>query len=99
MLLKNILLGTSLVDMYAKCGVLHKAKVLEELSVWDFASWCALIAGFAKKDKGQEALGYFQQMQQEGISPNAVPYTCILKACGIMQDVEMGIRIQNDIFN
>ena len=46
-LLKNdIKLGTALVDMYAKCGALSKAKcALEELSYRDVVTWSAVIAG------------------------------------------------------
>ncbi|MCO5592863.1 hypothetical protein L7F22_046867 [Adiantum nelumboides] len=83
----DVVLGTALVDMYAKCGVLQKAqKVLEELPFRNVVSWNVLIAGYLKEGQDQEALGYLQQMQNEGLDPNAITYDCILKACGIMQD-------------
>ncbi|KAI5083632.1 hypothetical protein GOP47_0003375 [Adiantum capillus-veneris] len=98
MLQNNVVLGTALVDMYAKCGLLQKAqKVLEELRVWDAVSWSALIAGYAQQEQGQKALGCFQRMQSEGLSPDAITYACILKACGSMQDADMGIKIHADI--
>ncbi|KAI5081354.1 hypothetical protein GOP47_0004537, partial [Adiantum capillus-veneris] len=100
LLKQNVMLGNALVDMYAKCGVLQKAqKVLEELPVRNVVSWSALIAGYVQQGQGQEALCCFQQLQREGISPNAITYTCILKACGLMQDADMGKRIHNDIFS
>ena len=47
---KNIVLATALVDMYAKCGALSKArKVHNELPVRTVASWNALIAGYAQE--------------------------------------------------
>ncbi|KAI5081355.1 hypothetical protein GOP47_0004538 [Adiantum capillus-veneris] len=99
LLKENVMLGNALIDMYAKCGVLEKAqKVLEELPVRNVVSWSALIAGYAQQGQGQEALSCFQQMQREGISPNAITYTCILKACGIMQNTDTGMRIHDDIF-
>ncbi|KAI5061763.1 hypothetical protein GOP47_0024268 [Adiantum capillus-veneris] len=98
LLTENVVLGTALVVMYCKCGVFHKAqKVLEELLVWNVVSWNVLITGYAQQRQGQEALGCFQQMQREGISPNVFTYTCILKACGITQDADMGKRIHDDI--
>ena len=44
-LLDRVVIGSALVDMYAKCGALVKAqKVLEELPVHDVVAWSALIA-------------------------------------------------------
>ncbi|KAI5080174.1 hypothetical protein GOP47_0005653 [Adiantum capillus-veneris] len=53
--------------------------------------------GICQIEAGQEALGCFQQMQREGGSPNTIIYACIMKACGIMQDADMGKRTHNDI--
>ncbi|KAI5076932.1 hypothetical protein GOP47_0008997 [Adiantum capillus-veneris] len=35
--------------------------------------------------------------ERKDISPNAITYTCTLKACGITQDVDMGKIIHDDI--
>ncbi|KAI5061774.1 hypothetical protein GOP47_0024279 [Adiantum capillus-veneris] len=97
---KDIVLGNALVDMYAKCGVLQKAqKVLDELPVRNVVSWSALIAGYVEQGQGQEALGCFQQMRSEHIPPNEITYACILKACGITQDADVGRIIHNDILS
>ncbi|KAI5067709.1 hypothetical protein GOP47_0018237 [Adiantum capillus-veneris] len=98
LLKNNVVLGNVLVDMYAKCGVLLKAlKVFDALLVRDAVSWNALIAGYAQQGRGQEALGCFQRMRSEGFSPSAITYACVLKACGIMQDVDMGEQIHDEI--
>ncbi|KAI5057937.1 hypothetical protein GOP47_0027952 [Adiantum capillus-veneris] len=95
---RDVVLGGALVDMYAKCGALTKAQqVLEELPVRDLVAWNALIVGFAQHSRGKEALGCYQQMQSEGISANAITYSCTLKACGIAQDVDLGVRIHDEI--
>ncbi|KAI5066554.1 hypothetical protein GOP47_0019178 [Adiantum capillus-veneris] len=95
---RNVVLGNALVDMYAKCGVLTKAhKVLDELSTRDVISWTALIAGYVQRGHGKEALGCFHRMRSEGLSPNAITYACTLKACGIMQEVDMGKQIHDEI--
>ncbi|MCO5579085.1 hypothetical protein L7F22_032937 [Adiantum nelumboides] len=90
LLKKEVVVGNALVDMYAKCGVLQKAqKVLEELLVRDVISYNALIARYVEQGHGQEDLESFGWMQREGILPNAITYTCILKAYAIMQDADM----------
>ena len=83
---KNNILGTALVDMYAKCGMVSKAhRVFDELPVRDVVSWTALVAGYTQHGLGEEALQCFQQMNCEGVSPNAVTLSCILK---VFQSVE-----------
>ncbi|MCO5615076.1 hypothetical protein L7F22_069364 [Adiantum nelumboides] len=84
--------------MYAKCGALTKAQeVLYELPVQNVVCWSALISGYAQYGSGEEALCCFQQMQRERLSPNAITFACALKACGIVQDVNAGERIRDEI--
>ncbi|KAI5074072.1 hypothetical protein GOP47_0012085 [Adiantum capillus-veneris] len=95
---KDIILGNALIDMYVKCGELTVAeRVLEKLPVRDVISWSAMIAGYARQGQGEEALGCFRQMQREGLSPNAVTYAGILRACGIILESEMGEQIHDEI--
>ena len=97
---RDIILGTALVDMYAKCGMLVKAqKVLEELSVRDVVCWSALITGYAQQGQGYMALNCFDWMQREGLSPNEVTLSCFLKACGSMGAIEKGEQIHAEIAN
>eukprot|EP00250_Pteridium_aquilinum_P025421 c30766_g1_i1 orf=1-207(+) len=68
--------------MYAKCGALSKAQqVLEELFVPNVVLWNALIVKYTQQGQVEDALNCFQQMGCKGISPDAVTYICILKAC------------------
>jgi pentatricopeptide repeat protein len=96
----NTVLGNALVDMYAKCGMLKKAEqVLKELNVRDVISWSSLIAGYAHHGKNQEALNCLQLMRNEGLSPNAVTYVSILKACGNIGAIDKGKQIHEEITN
>ena len=100
LLIKDPLLGTSLVDMYAKCGDMGKAsQVFDELLVQDVVSWNALIAGYAQQGQGEEALTSFERMESNGVSPNVITFTCILKACGITGAIEKGKQIHDEIVN
>ena len=98
LLRKDIVLGTALVDTYAKCGVLTKAKqVLEELPARNIVTWNALIAGYAQQGQCQEALNCFEWMQSEGLLPDVSTFTCILKACGQAGDIDKGKLIHEEI--
>ena len=76
------MLGTTLVDMYAKCGIFSKAQeVLEQLCIQDVVSWNALITGYSLQGQGYRALNCFESMQIKGISPNEVTFLGVLNAC------------------
>jgi pentatricopeptide repeat protein len=92
------MVGNALVDMYAKCGHLGKAQeVFDQLECRDVISWTALITGHARHDQGEEAVKAFNRMQQEGVCPNLVTYTCVLKAYGSIRDSQKGREIHAKI--
>ena len=96
----DIALGNVLVDMYAKCGMLAKAQqVLEDLPSRDAVSWNALITGYAQQGQCHEAFDCFRQMKTEGLSPSAVTFTCLLKACGDAGSIDNGEHIHEEIVN
>ena len=91
---RNVALGTTLLDMYAKCGMIEKARsVFHELPVRNVVSYGALISGYAQHGRGHEALNFYMQMQNEGVSPDTGIFVCVLKACGIIGCVEIGEAI------
>jgi pentatricopeptide repeat protein len=80
--LEDSLLGTALVEMYAKCGMLARARdVLEGLPVRSVVCWSVLIEGYAQQGQGKNALQSLKRMQDEGFSPNAVTILSVLSAC------------------
>ena len=92
--------GNALIDMYAKCGLLGKAKeVFDEILVCGIVSWTALIGGYSHYGHSEEALHCFQRMQLEALFPDAVTLTCILKACGISRATHKGQRIHVGIMS
>ncbi|MCO5579401.1 hypothetical protein L7F22_033256 [Adiantum nelumboides] len=94
----SVILGNALVDMYAKCGALDKAqRLLEKLSLRNVVTWNALITGYARECQGEQVLFCFEQMQREGVSPDAVTLTCILKACGCIGAIDKGKQVHDEI--
>lgn len=52
---------SSLVDMYAKCGLLNSAKaVFDSIRVKNTISWTAMVSGYAKSGRKEEALELFR---------------------------------------
>ena len=56
----DIFVGSSLVDMYAKCWFLEEAwHVFDCMPEWNVASWSGMIAGYALNGQDEEALKVF----------------------------------------
>ncbi|KAK4271069.1 hypothetical protein QN277_019817 [Acacia crassicarpa] len=75
-------LGTSLLDMYAKCGDIDSSvRIFEQLKEKDVFTWSVMIMGFSNHGLGHLALEYFTNMVAEGIEPNDVTFIGVLSAC------------------
>ncbi|KAI5068818.1 hypothetical protein GOP47_0017163 [Adiantum capillus-veneris] len=78
----EVFIGSILVDMYAKCGLLFKAaEVFDHLPVRNAVSWTALIGGYVEHGGSEEALTRFEEMQRQHFVPAPATYVCSLKAC------------------
>jgi pentatricopeptide repeat protein len=78
----DVFVASALIDMYAKCGSLEKARELfNKRRQQDVVSWTAMIAGYAMHGFGKEALELFKEMKHSNISPNRVTLICVLSAC------------------
>ncbi len=87
----DVFVGSSLVDMYAKCGHMEDAlRVFNKMPSRDVVTWSALILGHVKYGQGQKALELFRQMQQEGVEPNPVTFIGVLNACASLIALEEG---------
>ncbi|MCO5599687.1 hypothetical protein L7F22_053792 [Adiantum nelumboides] len=90
--------GSTLLDMYAKCGFIAKAQqVFDDLPICNVVSWTALIGGYVEHGEGEEALRCFQVMQDKGISPNRITFICTLKACAMTGDVSKGQEVHAEV--
>ncbi|XP_042504759.1 pentatricopeptide repeat-containing protein At5g66520-like [Macadamia integrifolia] len=90
----SVTLGTSLVDMYCKCGSVEKAlKVFNEMPVKNVLSWNSMIGGLAMNGCGKQALSLFWRMQMVGLAPNGVTFLNVLHGCSHSGLVDEGRRI------
>ncbi|GMP94174.1 hypothetical protein CsSME_00043722 [Camellia sinensis var. sinensis] len=78
----DVLMNSSLVDMYCKCGSLDIAKqVFERMQKRDVTSWNSMILGLAMHGQAEAALEYFTRMVDEDLMPNSVTFVGVLSAC------------------
>ena len=91
-------LASSLINMYAKCGLLAKAQqVLDDLPFGNVYSFNARIAGYVHHGHVHEAFNCFQRMQNEGLSLDAITFISILKACRKAWILNKGKQIHGGI--
>ncbi|KAH7441474.1 hypothetical protein KP509_03G039400 [Ceratopteris richardii] len=78
----SLAISNAVVDMYAKCGLLEDAqKVLNKLKAQDVVSWNAIIVGYSQLGDSQMVFSSLNKMMGDGIRPDAVTLTSVLKAC------------------
>ena len=95
---RDSFIGSTLVDMYAKCDLFLEARYMfEKLIVQDEVSWTALLSGSMENGHIEEVLSYCEQMQCEGISQGAITTSIILKACGSTKAIEKGREMHVNI--
>ncbi|KAF0894446.1 hypothetical protein E2562_039088 [Oryza meyeriana var. granulata] len=69
----SVALGTSLIDMYAKCGNIEKAiHVFKEIPEKNALTWTAMICGLANHGLAYEAIEHFRKMIDLGQQPDEI---------------------------
>ncbi|XP_020226365.1 pentatricopeptide repeat-containing protein At1g31920 [Cajanus cajan] len=92
----NVVVKTSLIDMYVKCGCLEKGlSVFQNMAEKNKFSYTVMIAGLAIDGRGREALRVFSDMMEEGLAPDDVVYVGVLSACSHAGLVNEGLQFFN----
>ncbi|KAJ7295055.1 hypothetical protein O6H91_05G072700 [Diphasiastrum complanatum] len=87
----DVFVGSTLVDMYAKCGHIEDAcNVFKRMPKRDVVSWNSMIVGYVKCGHGEKALDLFRQMQHEQVQPDSLTFLGVLNACGSVAALEEG---------
>ncbi|CAI0555721.1 unnamed protein product [Linum tenue] len=101
-LLDNVVVGTSVIDMYCKCGQVQMArKSFDVMEVKNVRSWTAMIAGYGMHGLAREALDVFYQMLGVGVRPNYITFISVLAACshaGLVDEGRHWFNVMNHQF-
>ncbi|KAI3783682.1 hypothetical protein L1987_42768 [Smallanthus sonchifolius] len=86
----NVVVGSALIDMYAKCGRLSNARVVfNNFSLKNIVSWNTMLVGYAHHGHGEKALEIYNMMLDHGVKPNDITFIGVLSVCGhlgLLQD-------------
>ncbi|XP_039121037.1 putative pentatricopeptide repeat-containing protein At3g05240 [Dioscorea cayenensis subsp. rotundata] len=87
----NVVLGTALVDMYARCGSLRIAReVFDEMRERNQVTWNVMISGYNQYEKFDDVFRMFRGMCEAGLRPDKVTLLSLLGACGGNGDLSLG---------
>ncbi|XP_043720889.1 putative pentatricopeptide repeat-containing protein At2g01510 [Telopea speciosissima] len=93
--LPNVVVETSFLDMYAKCGVIEcSLKLFDEMPQRNSISWNAMIAGYVQN--GMEGLGlhlFYQMKCLECQIPDEFAVSTALAACAGINDLDFGMQV------
>lgn len=90
----DVIVATSLLDMYAKCGDIEAAyTVFQSMVEKNLVSWNCIIGGYARHGLANRAMKEFERMINHGVQPDEITFTNVLSACGHGGFVEEGEMI------
>ncbi|KAG9456045.1 hypothetical protein H6P81_000553 [Aristolochia fimbriata] len=92
----NVFVGSSLINMYSKCGVLDDArKIFCSLEEKNVVLWNSLLGGFAQHGFSNEAMNLFLEMRHTGVLLDEYTYVSVLNACALLGQLEMGEQLHS----
>ncbi|XP_008781371.3 pentatricopeptide repeat-containing protein At2g17210 [Phoenix dactylifera] len=81
-LVDDLVVDTTLLDMYAKCGDLNASKkVFQRMPERSVSSWNAMIGALGMNGRPCEALATLHEMESDNVKPNGVTMLAVLSAC------------------
>ncbi|KAL7097944.1 hypothetical protein ACP275_10G174600 [Erythranthe tilingii] len=87
----NVYVGSSVVDMYAKCGSLGDArKMFDDMPERNVVSWSGMIYGYAQMGEDREALTLFKGALLQGLAVNDFTFSSVIRVCGNSTFFELG---------
>ncbi|KAL3635572.1 hypothetical protein CASFOL_020119 [Castilleja foliolosa] len=94
----NVYVGSSLLNLYAKCRNMEAAKaVFEGLDEKNDVLWNALLGGYARNGLSREVLELFVKMKDSGFEPDEYTYTSVLSACACLGNMDTGRQLHSVI--
>ncbi|KAI3868240.1 hypothetical protein MKX03_000151 [Papaver bracteatum] len=87
----DAVVGTALIDMYAKCGFIEKSmEIFLKVDERDRSIWTAIICGLALNGQTNKALELFSEMKLSAVKPDDITFIGVLSACNHAHMVDEG---------
>jgi len=90
--------GSVLVDLYAKCGLVRSARmVFHAVSQRDLVMWNVMISCYALNRSPEEALGIFNLMRSDGANGDEFTFSSVLTVCDTLDYYDFGRKLHGHI--
>ncbi|XP_010257871.2 PREDICTED: pentatricopeptide repeat-containing protein At3g02330 [Nelumbo nucifera] len=94
----DLFVGSALVDMYCKCGMMEEAgKLHDRIDNQKIVSWNAIISGFSLQKQSEEAQKFFCQMLDTGLRPDNFTYATVLDTCANLATIGLGRQVHAQV--
>ncbi|OIW05204.1 hypothetical protein TanjilG_19835 [Lupinus angustifolius] len=96
----DVFVGSSIVDMYAKCGeIAYARKVFDGMPERNVVSWSGMIYGYTQLGEDEEALRLFKQvLVEDDVGVNDFTLSSVLRVCSGSTLFELGKQIHGFCF-
>ncbi|KAG6522180.1 putative pentatricopeptide repeat-containing protein At3g15130 [Zingiber officinale] len=98
---ENAVLICSLVEMYARCGLVAKAHSVFDMAAHvtrkDVVLWTSMLNAYGRNGKFAEVVETYEKMLLEGIEPDKIALLAVLSACSHSGNVIKGLNFFNSI--
>ncbi|KAF2533473.1 hypothetical protein F2Q70_00032546 [Brassica cretica] len=95
---RSVFVGTTLLSMYFKNGEAESAqKVFDLVSNPDLKCWNSMLGAYSQHGMLEKALSFFEQILQNGLTPDAVTYLSLLVACSNSGSTQQGKFLWNQM--
>eukprot|EP01018_Ginkgo_biloba_P009890 Gb_09361 [translate_table: standard] len=90
----DVFVGSTLVDMYAKCTRIKDSRqVFDKLVKLDIVSWNVMITAYTLNGHDEDALKCFCQMQWKGMKPDHFTFTSVIGVFSNPKALELGRQV------
>ncbi|XP_077215201.1 pentatricopeptide repeat-containing protein At4g13650-like [Tasmannia lanceolata] len=87
----DLMVQNALLDGLIKGGAVDEAQsFFDKMQQRNVVSWTTIISGLSQLGFDPDALEFFKRMQIESVCPNCFTFSCVLKACGNLANLEQG---------
>ncbi|XP_010558253.1 PREDICTED: pentatricopeptide repeat-containing protein At5g04780 [Tarenaya hassleriana] len=90
----NMFVGTALLDLYAKSGLIKDAmQVFESMQERSLVTWSSMVVGYVHNKFYEEALLLFSRAQRMSLEPNQFTISSVICACANLAALIEGTQI------
>ncbi|CAN4078229.1 unnamed protein product [Withania somnifera] len=95
----QLIVSNRFIDLYSKNGFVDSAKqVFEDMVVRDSSSWVAMLSGFCKNNREEDAILLYKDMRKIGVIPTPYVFSSVISASTKIEAFNLGEQLHASIY-